>query len=246
MSRRTLTALVGAAVALALVATAGSAQATDIAKPTKLKNNQEQTHAVPGPSGHMYRYKTTTQYWSVIGIDSPSSIDVDLRLYGDKGEDELLGTSFLSAGVADFIAVDSNHRALDRYFPRVDTVSGSGGYNVQVANGANALTATPQKVDMSGGEIFAVRDTYLEAGKTYQFTLTPGSGVMDADMFLMDSLPLSPPTWVKSRSQSLDSAFAAAGSPVVMQVAVSRSDWYGLVISRQGVFGTYDLVRTTL
>jgi hypothetical protein len=86
----------------------------------------------------------------------------------------------------------------------------------------------------------------MEAGKTYRFTLSPGTALMDGDLFLMDSLAGTPSTWVKSRAQSLDSAFAAAGSPVVLTITATRTDWYGLVIMRQGVEGTYDLARTTL
>jgi hypothetical protein len=237
--------ITGTALALAMLA-AGPAQAEITAKPTRLKDGVEQSHPTPPPTGHMYKYTTSSSSWSVIGIDSPSSIDVDLRLYGDKGEDELVGTSFASAGVADFIAVDSHHRALDTYFPRVDSVSGTGGYDVQLAQGTVTLGTVPQKVAMLDDQIFVVRDTFMEAGKTYRFTLTPGSSLMDADVFLMDSLPLTSGTWVKSRSQAMRVGTAAAGQPVVMEVVAPRSDWYGLVISRQGVVGTYDLVRTTL
>lgn len=158
----------------------------------------------------------------------------------------LLGSSLLTAGVTDFIAVDSNHRAFDRYFPRVDTHSGSGNYDVQLAQGDDALGLAPQEVDMTNNEIVAVRDTYLEAGETYRFTLTPGSALMDGDLFLMDSLPLTPATWVKSRAQRVDSGTGPAGSPVVMEFTAPRDDVYGVVIVREGLFGTYDLVKVEL
>jgi len=99
---------------------------------------------------------------------------------------------------------------------------------------------------MTSDQIVAVRDTFLVAGTTYRITLSPGSALMDGDLFLMDSVSDIASTWVKSRAQSLDSAFAPAGSPVVMQLTATRSDWYGLVIVREGVTGTWDLVRTTL
>lgn len=247
MSRRTITTFGLVALSLTMIMSAAPAQATETAKPSKLKANQEQSHPVPPATGHKYKYVTKTSYWSVIGTDTTTGIDVDLRLYGDKGEDELLGTSFLGAGATDFIAVDSNHRQLDTYFPRIDAVSDvGGGYDIQFAEGATTLGSAPQDVPMLSNELFAVRDTFLEAGKTYRFTLSPGTGLMDADVYLMDSLPLSPGTWVKSRSQAIKVGTAAAGAPVIMQFTASRSDWYGLVISRQGVNGTYDLVRTTL
>ena len=248
MSRRiTATAFASAALAMSLIVSVTPAQATEDAKPTKLKSGSEQSHAVPGPAGHMYKYVTNTKYWSVVGTDTTTGIDVDLRLYGDKGEDELLGTSFLGAGSVDFLAVDSNHRELDTYFPRIDAVSDvGGGYDIQFAGTGITLGAQPQEVAMLSNELFAVRDTFLEAGKSYRFVLSPGTGLMDADLFLMDSLPLSPTTWVKSKSQAIDGGSAAAGAPVIMEITAPRSDWYGLVISRQGVNGTYDLVRTTL
>ena len=247
MSRRTITALGLSALSITLIVSAAPAQAADAAKPIKLISGQEQAHAVPGPAGHMYKYATKAKYWSVVGTDTTTGIDVDLRLYGDRGEDELLGTSFLGAGSVDFLAVDSNHRELDTYFPRVDAVSDvGGGYDIQFAGTGITLGSQPQELAMLSNELFAVRDTYLEAGKTYRFVLSPGTGLMDADLFLMGSLPLSPDTWVRSKSQAIDSGSAAAGAPVIMEITAPRSDWYGLVIARQGVNGTYDLVRTTI
>jgi phage protein U len=95
-------------------------------------------------------------------------------------------------------------------------VGGGGTYTVQLAQGAHVLNATPQEVDM------------------------------ESDLFLMDSMGDIASTWVKSRAQSLDSAFAPQGTPVVMEFTSTRTDWYGLVIIREGVSGTYDLTRTTL
>jgi len=245
MSRRlTATALTGTALALTMIVTALPAYATEDAKPTRLKNYQVRFQPVPGPEGDKYKYRTTTKYWSVVATSPTSTADTELRLYGDRKEDELLGTSFLGAGATDFVAVDSNHRELDTYFPRVDTASGSGTYDIQLAQGSDSLGVPTQEIDMTDNEIVAVRDTYLVAGETYRFTLTPGSALMDGDLFLMDSLPLTPDTWVKSRSMSLDSGFAPAGSPVVMELVAPRSDWYGVVIVREGVFGTYDLTRS--
>jgi hypothetical protein len=128
----------------------------------------------------------------------------------------------------------------------VENVGGGGVYYAQLAQGDDYLESAPIEVSMESNEIVAVRDTFLEAGKTYRFTLSPGSALMDADLFLMDSLPTTESTWVKSRAQSLDSAFAPIGQAVVLEIAITRSDWYGLVVQRQGVNGTYDLTRTTL
>jgi hypothetical protein len=247
MSRRTTQVLTGSVLALAMAAGSAPAQATEDAKPTKLVSGQEQSHAVPGPTGHMYKYTTTTKYWSVIGTDTTTGIDVDLRLYGDKGEDELLAASVYGQGAVDFIAVDSNHRELDTYFPRIDAVSDvGGGYDIQFAGSGIVLTTQPQEVAMVSNELFAVRDTFLEACKTYRFVLSPGTGLMDADLFLMASSASSESSWVTTRSSAVDTGAANPGAPVIMEYTAPRSDWYGLVISRAGVNGTYDLVRTTL
>jgi hypothetical protein len=247
MSRRTSAALTCAALSLVMITGAVPAQAGEDAKPPRLRDYQPRFQAAPDPGGDMFRYPTTTKYWSVVSISPLSATDLDLRLYGDKGEDELLGTSVLGTGVADFLAVDSNHRDLDRYFPRVDYVSGdTGAYDIQLSQGSQTLGAAAQEVDMTDNEIAAVRDTYLEAGKTYRFVLSPGSSLMDADLFLMGSLPLTPETWVQSRSQAVKATFGSPGAPVIMQITAPRSDWYGLVIVRTGFAGTWDLTRTVL
>lgn len=247
MSRRiAATALTGAALVLSLLAAAVPAQATEDAKPTRLKAYQELFLAVPEPEveKHKFKYTARTTYWSVVAT-SPVTADTDLRLFSDRPQTDQIGHSLVSGNVTDFIAVDSNHRPLAQYFPRVETHSGNGAYSVQLAQGTDTVGATPAEVEMKSNEIVAVRDTLLTAGETYRFTLTPGSALMDADIFLMDSLPLTPDTWVKSRVESLHSGHAPAGEPVVMQFVAPRTDWYGLVIVREGVNGTYDLVRTT-
>lgn len=247
MSRRMLmTAIAGGALALSFVAGTMPAQATETAKPKQLKDYEEQFQGVPGAKDHRYKYSTNTQYWSVVAITMQSTTNLDLDLYSDKAGEHLIKTSILGQGISDFIAVDSNHRDFARYFPRVETVSGGGTYNIQLAQGADVLGSAPQEIDMTNDEVAAVRDTFLEAGTTYRFTLSPGSGVMDGDLFLMDSLPTTESTWVKSRSQAIDSASAPTGQPVVMEFTPSRTDWYGLVILRAGVFGTYDLARTII
>ncbi len=141
--------------------------------------------------------------------------------------------------------MDSNHRDFATYFPRVETVSGGGTYNIQLAQGSDILDGTPDEVDMTNDEVVAIRDTFLEAGTTYRFTLTPSRASSTRPV------PHGQPAdhgehLGEVRSQAIDSAFAAAGSPVVMEFTPSRTDWYGLVIVREGVFGTYDLVRTII
>lgn len=247
MARRSTTALTSTTLALTLMITGGAAaQAGDEAKPTKLKDGVAQFHAVPGPEGDKYRYETTATRWSVVAVDPMSDTDLELRLYGDKGEDELLGSSLLATGVADFVAVDSSHRELDRYFPRVDTAVGDGVYDVQLAQSSQLLLDAPQVAPMVDGAIVDVRDTLLMAGKTYRFTVFPGSGLMAADVLLMDSLPLSPDTWVRSRSQAVKQVKGLLGKPVSFDFTAPRTDFYGLVIMRQGVEGTYQVLRQTL
>lgn len=250
MARRTITTITSTALALTMLVTGGVAQADDsagagdAAKLARLKDGVAQFHGVPGPEGDMYRFRTTVTRWSVVAIDPASDTDLELRLYGDKGEDELLGTSFLSTGVADFIAIDSAHRALDTYFPRVDTVVGDGIYDVQLAQSAQVLLDGPQVAPMLDGEIVDVRDTLLFAGKTYRFTVFPGSGLMAADVLLMDS-PGSPADSVRSRSEAVDQAKGVLGKPVTFDYTAPRTDTYGLVIMRQGVSGTYHVLRQT-
>jgi hypothetical protein len=246
MSRRTITTLGLTALSLFMIVSAGPAQATVDAKPTVLKHDNELFVQSPGDKPHKYKYKTTTSYWSVVATSPLSSTNLDLRLYSDKAGQQLIKTSLMGPGVTDFIAIDSNHRALGTYFPRVDTVSGGGPYTAQLAAGSSSLGAEAQEVDMSSDQVVAIRDTYLAAGTTYRFVLSPGTGLMDADLFLVDSLGDTPSTWVKSRAQSLQSVSGSPGTPVIMQITPNRSDWYGLVIVREGAAGTYDLTRTVL
>ena len=48
--------------------------------------------AAPGKI-HNYRFDTTTNFWSVAAVWSPTSGDVDLDLYDDKARKKLLGMS---------------------------------------------------------------------------------------------------------------------------------------------------------
>jgi hypothetical protein len=195
-------------------------------------------------TAHDYRYKTTVNYWSAVVAWSPNAGDVDLALYDDKAHTQLLENSAWGSGMTDFVAVDSNQRAMGTYFPRIRTASGTGSYYVEFAEGADQLGAGVHQLPMASSDIVAVRDTYLLAGHTYTFTLEPGSLSQDGDMFLMQSNSGVPDTWVQGRSDAVASASGkGAGQTETFQFTPAVTDWYGLVIINELQGGTFTLTR---
>jgi hypothetical protein len=216
----------------------------DIAFCNPLGNYAELTRPTPTP--HNYCYNTSTIFWSVTAIRPPAGADYDLRLYDDPAHTALLSSSTFGGNTVDFVAVDSNHRALGDYHPQVFAFSGSGNYQVELAQGADSLgAASSQAVFMGANDVVVVRDVFLTAGTAVTFRAIPGNGTQDAELFLMSSDGANPATLVKGRPQATLTASAAGpGGTEQFTFAPTVNDWYGLVLVNKAGSGTYTLQRS--
>lgn len=202
--------------------------------------------SVPPAEGDDYRYDTTTGYFSVIGLQSPLSGDVNLTLYDDPDHDKLLATSVLRFARPEFITVDSNHRPLGDYYPLVSPVRGIGKYVIELGQGKDQLVDTPQKIKLGMTSFIVVRDTFLLKDVTYTFTAKPGSSGQDPGLFLMSSIAGLSSTWVKNRQQSTVSADEAGpGVTETFTFTPTIADWYGIVLLNNAGSGKITLSRTT-
>ncbi len=239
----------------ALLATAplASADATDVqsvgahAKIIPLKDGKSLVRDAPGSKGDRFSYTTTTTAWSVLAVDPEDYLDTTLQLWDDKAQSNLLGTSDYSHGTLEFIAVDSGHRALDWYHPRVSSPTKFYDYRIQQVQSSGFVVDGQQTVPMPKYGQVTVRDTLLLAGKTYRFILIPAPGeYMAGSMFLMGSDPSAPNSWIQPREQSLKQGVGAINQPVIFDFTAPRTDRYGLVIASQGGTGTFVLQRLPL
>lgn len=199
----------------------------------------------PTPQPHNYGYNTTSAYWSVVAVRSTGA-DYDLSVYDDRAQTSLLATSAYGGSTIDFVAVDSNRRALGDYYPRAYVFSGSGNYQTELAQGTDILSAaTSQPVTMGSGDVVVVRDVFLTAGVPVTFTASPGAGGQDAELFLMSSDAATASTWVRPRSAAVASASAnGAGVAETFTYTPTVSQWYGLVLINKAGSGTYTLQRS--
>ena len=199
----------------------------------------------PTPTPHNYSYNTTTIYWSVVAVRPPAGADYDLTLYDDAGQATALASSAFGSNAVDFVAVDSNRRPLGDYYPRAYAFSGSGSYQVELAQGSDAIGAgASQAIAMASTDVVAVRDAFLSAGVPVTFTVTAGNATQDAELFLMESTATAS-TWVRSRAQAVRSSTAAGpGGTEQVTFTPTQSAWYGVVLVNKAGSGTYTLQRS--
>jgi hypothetical protein len=201
----------------------------------------------PTPTPHNYGFSTTANYWSVVAVRPPvgSTVDYDLDLFDDRPQSTLLASSADGGSRVDFVAVDSNRRALGDYYPRVRQFSGTGNYRVQLAQGGTTLpAATSQALTMGSADVVAVRDSFLTAGSSATFTVS-SSGTGDAELFVLGSKSGDSSTWVRGRGSALAGA-NAAGPGGLEQVTLTAPEdgWYGVVLVNKSGSGTYTLTRS--
>jgi hypothetical protein len=185
-------------------------------------------------------------FWSVVAMRPPVAADYDLYLYDDLAQTNSVGVSALGTGTVDFLAIDSNagRRPLGGYYPRVSAFTGTGEYQIELAQGANLLQASEQ-IPMGAGEVATVRDVCLTAGDQVTLTLTPSDASQYGELFVMADDPGNSSTWVQSRGG------AAAASPshnpgeaTSLAFTAPGTACYGVVLINGSGSGTYTLARS--
>lgn len=208
-----------------------------------LGNYAPLTRSTPTP--HNFSYSTTSVYWSVAAVRPPAGADYDIYLYDDRAQTALLGTSTYGGSVIDFVAVDSNRRALGDYYPRVLAYAGTGTYQVELAQGTAILNTGSASISMGWSNVVNVLDTYLTAGVPVTISVAPTNGGQDPELLLMGSDPANASTWVRGRPYA--SAVATSGGLGVTETLTftpSTTGWFGVVVTNKTGSGTYTLTRS--
>ncbi|MEN3358235.1 MAG: hypothetical protein V7637_2217 [Mycobacteriales bacterium] len=194
---------------------------------------------------HNYSYNSTSNYWSVVGLRPPAGSDYDLQVWDDRAQTVFLGSSAFGGSTVDFVAVDSNLRALGDYYPRVQFFAGPGGqYQVELAQGTSILNGGSLAVSMGSGNVVNVQDTFLTAGVPATFSATPSNGGQNPELFLMADDPANPASFVQGRpSAAAVSTGGGAGAAEHVTYTPTRTGWFGLVLVNAAGSGTYTLTR---
>ncbi|MGH7774887.1 MAG: CARDB domain-containing protein, partial [Candidatus Binatia bacterium] len=194
----------------------------------------------PTPTPHNYSYNTTSNFWSVVAI-RPVTADYDLQLFDNFAQTVLLGSSTFGGNTIDFVAVDSNIRPLGDYFPRVLQFSGTGNYQIELAQGTDTLPDGSQTIFMGAGDVVVVRDTFLNAGVPYRFRVMPTNAGQDPELFLMAP---NPPNPVRARINAVASSTGAGpGGTEQFTFTPTVTGWHGLVLTSRAGSGNYTLSR---
>ncbi|MGL5859022.1 MAG: CARDB domain-containing protein [Angustibacter sp.] len=206
-----------------------------------LSDYAEKRRPTPVPAHH-YGYATTTGYWSVVAIRPNPAADYDLQLYDDRGLGTFLRGSSFGGATVDFVAVDSNRRALGDYYPRINQFAGTGDYDIELAQGSAVAPFGTSTLTMGSRDVVTVRDVFLTAGSTTRFRVQPSNSGQDAEVFLMGSNSADPGSWTPARSQAVGlSTTAGAGGAEQFDYTAPVSQWYGVVVVNKAGSGPYSL-----
>lgn len=194
----------------------------------------------PQPQGstnrHAYSYPAPSNYWSAVATRPTAPSDTNLYLFSDLALTTQLKSSIRSGSVVDFVAVDSNVRSLQTYYPQVRDAAGNDGYGIELAAASQQLPAGRTDLYMGGGDIVHVRDVSLPAGVPVTIRLAPANTI-DADIYLMES---NASTNVVSLVEAVASS-ANDGAGAVEQISYTppagANTWHGLVVVNKGGAG---------
>jgi hypothetical protein len=207
-----------------------------------LADHQSLTRPTP-LTDHNYRFDTTKVFWSVVALRPPANADYDLRVYDDANLTQLLGASLTLTGTTDFVAINSNRRALGDYYPQVRAVSGTGEYLIE-ADETNGLLAGTDKVTMGPNRLAAVWDFCPAANQSVTLTVSPSDPSQDAELFVMSSDPGAPETAVRSRAAAVASASANGPGGAESVTVDLPTGCHGVIIVNRAGNGTYTLTQS--
>lgn len=191
-----------------------------------------------------FQYTTSAPYWSVVAIRPASStVDVDLTMYDDVGQTRIIRRSDMADDTVDFIAVDTNHRAPQTYYPSVDAYNTDwAAFTIQLSYGNQVIGEGALQFTAGADDLGIVRDLYLSPGVPTQVRVVPLSGTHDVDLFVMESDPDNYASLVQNRSDAAATA-ASFGPGGAEQLTYTSADgsFLGLVVTSEEGTGSYKL-----
>ena len=188
-------------------------------------------------------FAQATNYWCAVGIRPAPLDDWDLTVNDGTGAvptcvSTQLAASVQGAGIVDFVVGDFNHNPQKTYWPQVYPYAAANPATVEWDDDSNLLAVndygTKRSTDAS--DVLECWDVFLEAGKTYTFSLGV-TGATAASLFLFRN-PANAPLWLP-RSMA---EFALAGTSIGASVTYTApaTDFYGVVVvNENGGTGTY-------
>ena len=193
---------------------------------------------------HNFVFTTSRSFWSVVGIDPLN--DFDIGVYDNRNLTGPLGSSTFGGDTIDFVAVDSNRRALGDYYPQVVPFSSAGGdYDISYVEGDVTVPDGVRTGSLGEGDVVNVQDTLFTAGVPTFFRIVPRN--LDIEVFLMRSDSANAGTFVQGRSAA--ALVADVGGFEVREAfsfTETASQWDGLVVTNKSdSAGSYTVYRDT-
>ncbi|WP_109506928.1 hypothetical protein [Nocardioides speluncae] len=171
----------------------------------------------------------------------PASADYDLEVYDDRAMTNRLGSSGLSSGVVDFVAVDGNqgHQPLGDLYPRARHLNGDGEYVIEADYDSDLIGVGDTTAPMSAQDVVEMYDLCTSEKRT--ITVTPGDVSQDAELFVMSSTPGPGANSVKSRASAFRTSMAGEpGQAETVEIpATGDTQCYGVVLVNKAGSGSY-------
>ena len=193
----------------------------------------------PAPGPHNYALTTTRRGWSVVALRPANGDDLDLGLFDDRVQRQLLALSREGGDRIDFVAIDSNQgrRPLpDDYYPQVTGFGETGPYDLQLADPGLGLL-TERVVPVARDDVATVLDTYLCAFDPIRLRVVPlDDQTLDPELFLMRSTDQQ-----AVQSRVMAERTASDQGPFgteVLTYTPTASGWYGIVVTQKAGAGT--------
>jgi hypothetical protein len=191
------------------------------------------------PTPHNYSWTTHTAYWSAVAIREDGN-DYDLYNYRDFNQTNLLAYSNYGPPYMDFVAVDSNRQPYGSYYPRVTNYSGSGNYDIELAQGAQILSTGSVGQYMGSGDVAHIWDSYQSAGVPVCVRVVPTAG-QQGEILLLGDDPNNSSTWVQGRAATLADSGISSGGEFSFCYTPTVSEYYGLLLLNYSGAGTYNV-----
>ncbi|MBB4965537.1 hypothetical protein [Saccharothrix violaceirubra] len=191
---------------------------------------------------HNFGFTTTVAFWQVVAV-RPDGGEQNLELFDDRNQTRSLGTGNQPGADTEFIAVDSNRRALGDYYPRVTQAGGAGGYRIELAQGTTQLIDR-ETFRMAAGDVVVVRDVLLHQGREVTIAVDPATTGQNPELYLVGSVPGQPDTYVRNRAQAVaQSTGGGAGATETITFTAPSTGFYGVVVINRSGGGSYELSR---
>jgi Ca2+-binding RTX toxin-like protein len=206
----------------------------------------EETWPSPQSTRHGFRFGNSPTLngggWTAVATRGDGN--VDLSLYNDLEQTDLLARSAASGALIDVVAVDQRHRNARTGYPVVERVTGGGAYTIEWAEAKRAIVDGVATIPLGAADVVQVRDTAHRTGLPVFYRVVPTVS-QDITVLLMDSSPTNSASWVRSRGQAVRTANTSASGVGESFSYSTTTDTLGLVVLNKSGGGTVSVYRDT-